>query len=93
MVTVVFVTVGVQEPDLVLGEVVSVVVGRELPCSAAYGGSVRGAAAAAAAGGVHLLSPSAAGDGQMRPGPRHSPRRRVTTVSLFTHKEIHTKNI
>lgn len=63
--------------------------GRELPCSAARGGSAR-VTAAAAAGGVHLLRPSAAGDGQMRPGPRHSPRRRVTTVSLFTDKE---KNI
>lgn len=63
--------------------------GRELPCSAARGGSAR-VAAAAAAGGVHLLRPSAAGNGQMRPGPRHSPRRRVTAVSLFTDKE---KNI
>lgn len=63
--------------------------GQDLPCSAARGSSARIADAVAAAGGVHLLSSSAAGNGQMRPGPHHSPRRSVTTVSLFRDKEIH----
>ncbi len=92
-VTVVFITVGVQEPDVVLWEVVSVVMGGGLPCSAARGGSARVAAVTlkgTAAGGVHLLSPSAAGDGQMRSGPCRSPRRSVTTVELLKKKK---KNI
>lgn len=60
--------------------------GGGLPCSAARGGSARVAAVTlkgTAAGGVHLLSPSAAGDGQMRSGPCRSPRRSVTTVDLL----------
>lgn len=60
--------------------------GGGLPCSAARGGSARVAAVTlkgTAAGGVHLLSPSAAGDGQMRSGPCRSPRTSVTTVDLF----------
>lgn len=66
-----------------------------LPCSAARGGSARVAAVTlngTAAGGVHLLSPSAAGDGQMRSGPCRSPRRSVTTVDLFKEKTIY-KNL
>ncbi len=65
-----------------------------LPCSAARGGSARVAAGTlkgTAAGGVHLLSPSAAGDGQMRSGPCRSPGRSVTTLDLKKKKQYTKK--
>lgn len=69
MTTVVFITVRVQEPDLVLWKLVSVVVRWGLPCFAAHGGSAWVNAVTlkgtGAVGCVRLLNPSAAGDGQM----------------------------
>lgn len=86
-VIVVFVEVGVQDPDLLFWLFVSVV-GLYLPCSAAHVGSAAvrlgGTDAAAAAdrgcGGIYssvgtagsLLMPFAAGDWQLRFGPGHS---------------------
>lgn len=91
VITVVFITVWVQEPDVILWKVVTVVSGWGLPCSAARGGGSAGVRAGTlkgtAAAGVHLLSPSAAGDGQMWPGSRHLPWRSGTTVNLLWWKK------
>lgn len=85
MVIVVFVEVGVKDPDLLFWLFVSVV-GLYLPCSAAHVGSAAvrlgrtDTAADSGGGGIggsvgaagSLLMPFAAGDWQLRFGPGHS---------------------